>query len=161
MLSLCFSSVSSRHLCVLVHHLSRSNQHRLWIRTQPARLREFGPPAAASAKLAGKRFHDLVRGHRRCVRGPRGNDQDWPRCGHQHDDVARPRRHRRGQRLQAIRVGVDRAQDDAAGAQRFGGRRDLVRSKPRQFFLSAEYSYSRKLTEIFLALKMERELSKA
>ncbi|HBK56500.1 MAG TPA: hypothetical protein DDZ76_09530, partial [Xanthomonadales bacterium] len=28
------------------------------------------------------------------------------------------------------------------------------------FFLSPEYSYIRKLTEIFLAIKMERELSK-
>ena len=30
----------------------------------------------------------------------------------------------------------------------------------RQFFLSSEYSYTRKLAEMLLAMKMERELSK-
>ena len=30
----------------------------------------------------------------------------------------------------------------------------------RQFFLSSEYSYTRKFAEMLLALKMERELSK-
>jgi penicillin-binding protein 1A len=36
----------------------------------------------------------------------------------------------------------------------------ITQQVARQFFLSPEYSYTRKLTEIFLALKMERELSK-
>jgi penicillin-binding protein 1A len=44
--------------------------------------------------------------------------------------------------------------------QRVPGGSTITQQVARQFFLSAEYSYSRKLTEIFLALKMERELSK-
>ncbi|HEU0154257.1 MAG TPA: penicillin-binding protein 1A [Arenimonas sp.] len=44
--------------------------------------------------------------------------------------------------------------------QRVPGGSTITQQVARQFFLSAEYSYTRKLTEIFLALKMERELSK-
>jgi penicillin-binding protein 1A len=44
--------------------------------------------------------------------------------------------------------------------RRVPGGSTITQQVARQFFLSAEYSYSRKLTEIFLALKMERELSK-
>jgi len=44
--------------------------------------------------------------------------------------------------------------------QRVPGGSTITQQVARQFFLSAEYTYSRKLTEIFLALKMERELSK-
>ena len=44
--------------------------------------------------------------------------------------------------------------------KRVPGGSTITQQVARQFFLSAEYSYSRKLTEIFLALKMERELSK-
>ncbi len=36
----------------------------------------------------------------------------------------------------------------------------ITQQVARQFFLSTEYSYTRKITEIFLALKMERELGK-
>ena len=44
--------------------------------------------------------------------------------------------------------------------KRVPGGSTITQQVARQFFLSAEYSYSRKLTEIFLALKMERELTK-
>jgi len=44
--------------------------------------------------------------------------------------------------------------------RRVPGGSTITQQVARQFFLSSEYSYSRKLTEIFLALKMERELSK-
>jgi penicillin-binding protein 1A len=44
--------------------------------------------------------------------------------------------------------------------QRVPGGSTITQQVARQFFLSAEYSYTRKLTEMFLALKMERELSK-
>lgn len=43
---------------------------------------------------------------------------------------------------------------------RVPGGSTITQQVARQFFLSTEYSYTRKLTEIFLALKMERELSK-
>jgi penicillin-binding protein 1A len=45
-------------------------------------------------------------------------------------------------------------------AERVPGGSTITQQVARQFFLSTEYSYSRKLTEIFLALKMERELTK-
>lgn len=44
--------------------------------------------------------------------------------------------------------------------RRVPGGSTITQQVARQFFLSTEYSYTRKLTEIFLALKMERELSK-
>ena len=44
--------------------------------------------------------------------------------------------------------------------RRVPGGSTITQQVARQFFLSAEYSYTRKLTEIFLALKMERELTK-
>ncbi len=44
--------------------------------------------------------------------------------------------------------------------ERVPGGSTITQQVARNFFLSAEYSYTRKLTEIFLALKMERELSK-
>lgn len=44
--------------------------------------------------------------------------------------------------------------------RRVPGGSTITQQVARQFFLSAEYSYSRKLTEMFLALKMERELGK-
>jgi len=44
--------------------------------------------------------------------------------------------------------------------RRVPGGSTITQQVARQFFLSAEYSYTRKLTEIFLALKMERELGK-
>ncbi|MFN3843210.1 MAG: penicillin-binding protein 1A [Rehaibacterium terrae] len=44
--------------------------------------------------------------------------------------------------------------------RRVPGGSTITQQVARQFFLSSEYSYTRKLTEIFLALKMERELSK-
>lgn len=44
--------------------------------------------------------------------------------------------------------------------KRVPGGSTITQQVARQFFLSTEYSYTRKLTEIFLALKMERELSK-
>lgn len=43
---------------------------------------------------------------------------------------------------------------------RVPGGSTITQQVARQFFLSTEYSYTRKLTEIFLALKMERELGK-
>src|SRR5690606_5255287 len=43
---------------------------------------------------------------------------------------------------------------------RVPGGSTITQQVARQFYLSSEYSYTRKLTEIFLALKMERELSK-
>ncbi|MBW8367540.1 MAG: PBP1A family penicillin-binding protein, partial [Arenimonas sp.] len=43
---------------------------------------------------------------------------------------------------------------------RVAGGSTITQQVAKQFFLSSEYSYTRKLTEIFLALKMERELSK-
>jgi len=43
---------------------------------------------------------------------------------------------------------------------RVPGGSTITQQVARQFFLSAEYSYTRKLTEMFLALKMERELTK-
>src|SRR3546814_4901386 len=36
----------------------------------------------------------------------------------------------------------------------------ITQQVARQFFLSSEYSYTRKLAEMLLAMKMERELSK-
>lgn len=44
--------------------------------------------------------------------------------------------------------------------RRVPGGSTITQQVARQFFLSSEYSYTRKLTEIFLALKMERELGK-
>jgi penicillin-binding protein 1A len=44
--------------------------------------------------------------------------------------------------------------------RRVPGGSTITQQVARQFFLSNEYSYMRKLTEIFLAMKMERELSK-
>ena len=44
--------------------------------------------------------------------------------------------------------------------RRVPGGSTITQQVAKQFFLSPEYSYTRKLTEIFLALKMERELSK-
>lgn len=44
--------------------------------------------------------------------------------------------------------------------RRVPGGSTITQQVARQFFLSNEYSYTRKLTEIFLAMKMERELSK-
>ena len=44
--------------------------------------------------------------------------------------------------------------------RRVAGGSTITQQVAKQFFLSSEYSYTRKLTEIFLALKMERELSK-
>ncbi len=44
--------------------------------------------------------------------------------------------------------------------KRVPGGSTITQQVAKQFFLSSEYSYSRKITEIFLALKMERELSK-
>jgi len=44
--------------------------------------------------------------------------------------------------------------------QRVPGGSTITQQVARQFYLSSEYSYTRKLTEIFLALKMESELSK-
>ena len=43
--------------------------------------------------------------------------------------------------------------------RRVAGGSTITQQVAKQFFLSSEYSYTRKLTEIFLALKMERELS--
>lgn len=44
--------------------------------------------------------------------------------------------------------------------RRVPGGSTITQQVAKQFFLSSEYSYIRKLTEIFLALKMERELGK-
>lgn len=44
--------------------------------------------------------------------------------------------------------------------RRVPGGSTITQQVARQFFLSNEYSYTRKLTEIFLAMKMERELGK-
>ncbi len=44
--------------------------------------------------------------------------------------------------------------------RRVPGGSTITQQVAKMFFLSSEYSYTRKLTEIFLALKMERELSK-
>lgn len=44
--------------------------------------------------------------------------------------------------------------------RRVPGGSTITQQVARMFFLSPEYSYTRKITEIFLALKMERELSK-
>lgn len=44
--------------------------------------------------------------------------------------------------------------------RRVPGGSTITQQVAKMFFLSSEYSYSRKITEIFLALKMERELSK-
>jgi len=44
--------------------------------------------------------------------------------------------------------------------RRVPGGSTITQQVARQFFLSPEYSYTRKLTELFLAVKMERELSK-
>jgi penicillin-binding protein 1A len=44
--------------------------------------------------------------------------------------------------------------------RRVPGGSTITQQVAKMFFLSPEYSYSRKLTEIFLALKMEKELSK-
>lgn len=44
--------------------------------------------------------------------------------------------------------------------RRVPGGSTITQQVAKMFFLSPEYSYTRKLTEIFLALKMERELSK-
>jgi len=44
--------------------------------------------------------------------------------------------------------------------ERVPGGSTITQQVARGFFLSAEYSFTRKLTEIFLALKMEQELSK-
>ncbi|GIX34557.1 MAG: penicillin-binding protein 1A [Lysobacteraceae bacterium] len=44
--------------------------------------------------------------------------------------------------------------------RRVPGGSTITQQVARQFFLSSEYSYTRKLTEIFLAMRMEQELSK-
>jgi len=44
--------------------------------------------------------------------------------------------------------------------RRVPGGSTITQQVAKMFFLSPEYSYTRKLTEMFLALKMERELSK-
>jgi penicillin-binding protein 1A len=44
--------------------------------------------------------------------------------------------------------------------RRVPGGSTITQQVAKQFFLSSEYSYTRKITEIFLALKMEQELSK-
>jgi len=44
--------------------------------------------------------------------------------------------------------------------RRVPGGSTITQQVARQFFLSPEYAYKRKITEIFLALKMERELGK-
>jgi len=44
--------------------------------------------------------------------------------------------------------------------RRVPGGSTITQQVAKQFFLSSEYSFTRKITEIFLALKMERELSK-
>lgn len=44
--------------------------------------------------------------------------------------------------------------------ERVPGGSTITQQVAKMFFLSPEYSYTRKLTEIFLALKMERELDK-
>lgn len=44
--------------------------------------------------------------------------------------------------------------------RRVPGGSTITQQVAKQFFLSNEYSYTRKLTEMFLALKMERELGK-
>jgi len=44
--------------------------------------------------------------------------------------------------------------------ERVPGGSTITQQVAKMFFLSPEYSYTRKLTEIFLALKMERELGK-
>jgi penicillin-binding protein 1A len=44
--------------------------------------------------------------------------------------------------------------------RRVPGGSTITQQVAKMFFLSPEYSYSRKLTEMFLAVKMERELSK-
>lgn len=44
--------------------------------------------------------------------------------------------------------------------QRVPGGSTITQQVAKNFFLSPEYSFTRKLTEIFLALKLERELSK-
>jgi penicillin-binding protein 1A len=44
--------------------------------------------------------------------------------------------------------------------ERVPGGSTITQQVAKNFFLSPEYSFTRKLTEIFLALKMERELSK-
>jgi len=44
--------------------------------------------------------------------------------------------------------------------KRVPGGSTITQQVARQFFLSSEYSYSRKLAEMMLAMKMERELSK-
>ena len=44
--------------------------------------------------------------------------------------------------------------------RRVPGGSTITQQVAKQFFLDPEYSYTRKLTEIFLALKIERELSK-
>lgn len=45
-------------------------------------------------------------------------------------------------------------------AKRVPGGSTITQQVARQFFLSSEYSYTRKLAEMLLAMKMERELSK-
>lgn len=47
-----------------------------------------------------------------------------------------------------------------SGKDRVPGGSTITQQVAKQFFLSNEYSYTRKLTEMFLALKMERELGK-
>lgn len=46
------------------------------------------------------------------------------------------------------------------GDRRVPGGSTITQQVAKMFFLSPEYSYTRKITEMFLALKMERELSK-
>lgn len=45
-------------------------------------------------------------------------------------------------------------------AKRVPGGSTITQQVAKQFFLSSEYSYTRKLTEMLLAMRMERELSK-
>ncbi|MCG6117651.1 MAG: PBP1A family penicillin-binding protein [Aquimonas sp.] len=47
-----------------------------------------------------------------------------------------------------------------SGQERVAGGSTITQQVAKMFFLSSEYTFKRKLTEMFLALKMERELSK-
>jgi len=58
-------------------------------------------------------------------------------------------------------VGIVRALwINATGGEVLAGGSTITQQVARQFFLSSEYSYTRKLAEMLLAMKMERELSK-
>jgi len=49
---------------------------------------------------------------------------------------------------------------ETRGQQRVAGGSTITQQVAKQFFLSSEYSFSRKFEEMLLAMKMERELSK-